>query len=112
MELEHEPDLPIPNGGEPLLGKIRECLAVEHDAPARGRVERSEEMEERALPGPARADDGQHLAASHLEVDAVEDGQQPAVAAAVLLGQANRLEHHHSCRIASTGYRRAACIDG
>ena len=69
-------------------------------------------MQQGALPRAARTDDGQHLAAGDFEVHAVEHGDRPAVAAAVFLPEFYGLEHHHSCRIASTGYKRAACNAG
>ena len=66
-------------------------------------IERAEQMEQRALSRAARADDGDHLSPSDLQVDAVEHGDVPPSPPRVRLRQINRLEHRHSCRIASTG---------
>src|SRR5262249_57401267 len=85
---------------------------VDEDFATRGLVERAEQVEQRALARSAGADHSEHLAAGDLQVDPVEDGDRAAVAAAILLPQFYSLEHHHSCRIASTGYRRAACSAG
>ena len=72
---------------------------------------RPQQVEERALARPARSDDRHHLAPGHPQVDRVEHGDDPAVAADVRLPEGSRFEDRHS-RIASTGRRRDACSAG
>jgi hypothetical protein len=89
-----------------------ERLASQDDVAPRGTVEGAEDVEQRALAGATRADDGHHLTAPDLKVDAVKHGHEAAIAATVAFREIVRLDNHHSCRIASTGYSLAACIDG
>jgi hypothetical protein len=53
--------------------------AVEHDAAARRPLEPDDDLEERALAGPVRADDGDDVAVVDPEGDAV-DGREAAEA--------------------------------
>src|SRR6185295_5908750 len=79
-ELEDEAE-PLPSErGEGGVGAIVECLAVERDG-ARGRaVERSEEVEEGALSGPARPYDRDELPLLDLERDPTKDFERLATA--------------------------------
>src|SRR5581483_10335607 len=83
-------------------------LAGDEHGAARRLVERAEEMEQRALPRAARADDRHHLAARHLKIHAVQHGDLAAVAPRLLCRQLTRFQRDHSCRSASTGNNPAA----
>ena len=96
MELKHESDGPIPERREGLVGPVRDGFAGDADGSARRRVERAEEVEERALARTAGSDDRHHLSALDSQIDAVENGDGSAVATAVHLRQVNCLQHRHS----------------
>src|SRR5262249_36594085 len=86
---------------------------VEADYPRRRRVERAEQVEQRALAGPARADDGDELAAGDPEIHPRQHLDRGAVAAGVALAEVLRLEDRaHSWRMASTGVRPEADREG
>src|SRR6185369_4460228 len=57
-----------------LLGRRerREVAAAEEDTPAGRRLEPAEQVQQRALARPRRADDGEGLAAPHRQVDALQ----------------------------------------
>src|SRR5687768_1537299 len=113
VKLEYEAELPVPDLGEALLALLGEDLPVEPDFARCGLVERAQQVEQRALPRAARADDRHELAAAHGEIDAGQHLDEVAVAAGVHLAEGVRLEHrHHSWRIASTGSSAAAARDG
>ena len=113
MELEHEPDLAVPDGGQFGGALLPIGSAIEANRAAGRCVERPQQMQEGALAGPARADDGHELAPAHLEIDAGEDLDLRAVSPTVDLPEPRRLENRaHSWRIASTGVSDAADCDG
>src|SRR5207253_9898718 len=58
--------------GAGAVGHGGEVLAVDHDLPAVERVEAGKAVEEGGLAGAGWADDGHHLAALDLEVDAAQ----------------------------------------
>jgi hypothetical protein len=103
MELKHESDPPVPEIRERVVAEPRHGAAVDRHVPAVGDVERAEQVQQRALPGPARAHDRDHLPALHRQVDAVEHVDDAAVPAPVRLRHIHRLEDRHSCLMASTG---------
>jgi hypothetical protein len=47
-----------------------------------------------------------------LEVDAIQHMDERPVTTSIGLRQIASFDDHHSCRIASTGYSRAACMAG
>ena len=104
MELEDEPDLPVPHRRELGLGLLAVGAAVETHRAARRRIERAEQVQQRALARSARADDGDELTPAHRQIDPGQDLDRAAVAPLVDLAQTLRLENGaHSWRIASTG---------
>ncbi len=113
VELEDEADLPIAQVVL-LLGGQRLILGtVQRDAAAGRFVEGAEEVQQGALARTARADDGDDLATVHREVHMLQHFQQGAVAAPEHPPDARGFEGHaHSYRIASTGFRLAACHAG
>ena len=113
MELEHEADLPVPDGGEGLRALLAEDEAVQPHGSGGRDVERPQQVEQRALARAARADDGHELPASHREIQARQDLDRRPVAAAIDLPKTLRLENRaHSWRIASTGVSPAAAREG
>ena len=71
-ELEHEADPVAPQPGESAVVELAIGLTREQDL-ARGRgVERSEEVQQGALPGARRPHDRDHLATADVERDPVE----------------------------------------
>ncbi len=73
--LEDDPD-PLPDAGD-VGAAARDLLALEVDRAGLDRLEQVDAAEERALAAAARADDREHFAAAHLEVDAVEHDVVP-----------------------------------
>ena len=61
-ELEDEPDLPVPDPGQPPLVAAEEVVPVEEDRPLGRPVEGPQEMKERRLPDPGGAHDGDDVA--------------------------------------------------
>ena len=59
--LEHEPDPPRPERGQPPVGQAVDPLAGDRDLAARRPVERAEHVEQRRLAGPGRPDDREQL---------------------------------------------------
>ena len=87
--------------GEPFGRKARDRPAVEQDlARVRG-VEARDEIEERGLAGPVRADDADELVLVNREIDGVH-GRQAAEAP----GQAADLEQHHTVPNRPCGRKR------
>src|SRR6266508_506089 len=113
VELEHESDLPIPDCGELRRSLLGVHLAVEPHGAAGRQVQGAQQVKQRALPGPARPHDGHELASAHRQVHPGQHLNGGAVPALVDLPEAHRLEDcAHSCRIASTGVRPAAELEG
>ena len=73
MELEDEAELPAPHGAPLVVREAGGVAALEEDPALRGPVEQAEEVQEGALPGARRADEGGELRGVELEVDAVQD---------------------------------------
>ena len=96
--LEHEAHAIRAQRSPRVLVELRERAPGELDVPFARAVEAREQPEQRRLPAPRRPEDDDDLAASDLEVDAVEHGQRlargPARAGAgVALGQVARDDH-------------------
>ena len=113
VKLEDEPDLPVTHLGERRRTEFAEDLPVETNRTRRRGVQGAEQVEQRALPGAAGADDRDELSAIHGKVHTGEDLDRGAVATAIDLAEPFRLENRaHSCRIASTGVSEAAEREG
>ena len=80
MKLKDEAHFLVPNDCQLFVRAPFERLAVHHHAPRRWTVQRSENMQQRALPRAARSHHGNHLSARDRELDSVENVQNPPVA--------------------------------
>jgi hypothetical protein len=98
MKLEYEAHRPISELAELGLIPAVHRLSSYYNIAARGLVEGSEHVHQRALPSAARADDCDHLAALDGKVHAVEDVEDIPVSADVRLLDVVRFEdaHRHS----------------
>jgi hypothetical protein len=67
VKLKHEPDSGISQRGELFVVEPIEHGAADDDATARRMVERTQQVQQRALAGSTRAHDRDHLATLHLE---------------------------------------------
>src|ERR1051325_982540 len=112
VKLEHESNSTIPKRRQLLIRLLFDALARDGHTAAGGLIEGAEQVQQGALARPAGSDNRDHFSPYDLEVDAVEHRNQPAVATHVRLCQVYRLQHRHSCRIASTGNNLAACLAG
>ncbi len=92
VELEDESDLPVAELSRGAAIEIGVARAVEPDVAAARRVEGAKQVQQRALPRPGGADDGDELAAPHVEVDAAQHLEGLAVAARVDLPDRPGLE--------------------
>src|SRR5206468_5326294 len=81
MKLEHKAELPVPELRRAARIEIGIARAIQPNVSRRRTVQRPQEVQQRALPSARRADDGDELPASHLDVDAGQDLQQLSVAA-------------------------------
>ena len=79
-ELEDEPQPPPAKRREAIVRVGLDRLAGEAHAPGRGAIEATEEVQERALPRAAGADDGDQLAAGDVEGDAAQRVDLPGAA--------------------------------
>ncbi len=115
MKLEHEPHASGCAAPTSVSSSERCSSSPASRTVPRGRaVERAEHVQQRALPRAARADDRHHLAAGDLQIGPVEHGRsfrRPRPGTSCVEVYAPR-STHHSWRIASIGYRRAACSAG
>jgi hypothetical protein len=80
MELEHEADLPVAEPRQRLLIEAVIADAVQLHRSVGRLVERAEDLEQRALARPARADDRHELTAGDLEIHAGQHFDRLAVA--------------------------------
>ena len=89
MELEHEPQ---PAGPEPRQLGLRAAVdsqAADLDASGIRPVERPEDVQERALPGPRGPENSQYCATPDIEIEALQD-LEPSVRQRVALFDAAR----------------------
>ena len=93
--LEDEADLAVAKGGEVGLGQREGVAPEERDLTRGGRLERAQDVEERALPAPRGPHDAERLAGSEAEVHALED-RQGAAGRVVALGDGLHLEQRRS----------------
>src|SRR5438270_1067144 len=112
MELKNESHLPVAQHRKIIISSVFNPLACDRDSPPRRPIECPEKMQKRALPCAACSYDGHHLTTRNLQIHTVEHRNEPAVAANEGLGEVYCFQHHHSCRIASTGNNLAACLAG
>ena len=113
MELEDEAEFPRPQRRECVTAQGAVRGAVEHNLAAAGAVQGPQQVQQRAFPRAARPRDGDHLAPPDGEVHIQQDVQPAYVPGAKPPPQPVGLEERaHSCRIASTGSSRAACVAG
>jgi hypothetical protein len=110
MKLKHETDRSVPQDAELRFVSSVHRLAADYDVPARRFVESPEHVKERALPRAAGADDRDHLASLHGEINTAENGDDISISADESLVKLVCFENwaRHSCRIASRGKRRDA----
>jgi len=92
MELKDEAQLGVPQLGQGVGVQVGVAGAVEPDIAAGGPVQGAEQMQQRALPGSGRADDGNELAAVHLELHRAQHFERLPVAAGEHLAHAASLE--------------------
>jgi hypothetical protein len=71
VELKDEPNTPVPYLRQRLVTLPVNRSAINADFASRWRVEGSQDVQQRALPGTALADDRDHLPAIHGEIDAL-----------------------------------------
>src|SRR5579884_329837 len=75
MELENIADGSIPKFGQLSIGTGEEVVSFKEDLAGSRPIERAEEMEERALPDPRRADDGQQFPFLNIDRHPFQDDQ-------------------------------------
>src|SRR4051812_10148951 len=112
MKLEHESHSAVSQSRESFVAQTVHRSAADGYGTSRRSVQRAEEIQQRAFPRATRAEDCHHLTALHLQRHTIQHRQQATITANERLREIGRLQHHHSCRIASTGYKRAACRAG
>src|SRR5207244_7996243 len=105
VELKDKTDRPIAQLAELGLTATVHRLTSDYYIAARRFVQCTEDVHQRAFPGAARADHGDHLAAWHREVNAIENMQLVAVTANVRLVNVVSLSnsHRNSCLMYSIG---------
>ena len=67
--LEHEADPPPAERGEPSVAEAADVVAVDAHGPRGRSLQGADDVDQRRLPGPGRADDDDELAAANGEVD-------------------------------------------
>ena len=104
-----------PQRAEPLLGQVRDVLAVEPEAAGGGGVEADQGPPQAGLAGAALADDSQGIAGRQRKIDAAQDvdhgrGAEGRLAAEVGQGQAQpgRLQEHGLSHRSAALHRRPA----
>ena len=84
-----KPKVRLRSSSRSAVGQVVDAPAVEQDRAVVGRVERAEQVQQRALARPGRADDREELAVLDLEVDAAQH-RDHVLALAVGLVQLDR----------------------
>src|SRR5215211_4040128 len=90
--LEHEPDDPVADRGQLVLGQPGDVAAVEAQGPRGRPVQPAEQPQQGRLARPARPHDGHRVAPLHPQVDPVQ-GPHPDPVQAVDLAHLNSLDH-------------------
>jgi len=72
VELEDEADMTIAEGSEHVGCLVKDVDAVDQYRAFVGRIEGSQEVEQRAFAGAGSTDDGDHLTSFHGDIDALE----------------------------------------
>src|SRR5919109_680704 len=72
VELKDEADEAIAESRQGRIAAAKDILAVEQHPSRGGAVEGAEDMEQRALPGPGRPDQGNRLPSRHGQVDPLQ----------------------------------------
>jgi hypothetical protein len=124
MELEHEPDVSVPKLDHVGIAHRRD-LSIRHvDGTGVRSIEGAEQVQQRALANARCADDRQHLALRHLEIEIAEhvnalaaDDERFVESGDVYKGHGRLVirrvdTQHYSNRRACTGSRRDAWRDG
>src|SRR6267142_5521196 len=81
MKLEHKSELAVPELRRAAGLEVGIARAVEPDIAGSRAVQRTEQMQQRALPGAGSADDRDELAAPDLDIDAAQDLEHLPIAA-------------------------------
>jgi hypothetical protein len=71
--LEHEPDLSVADSRELVIGPIVDGLATDEHVTSSRPIQRTDHVQQSALPSAALADNGDHFPSAHSEVDPIED---------------------------------------
>src|SRR5215207_9389120 len=95
MELKDEANLLVSNHCELVVRATVDRLATDHHIPACWLIERTNDVQQRALPCPAFSNDRNHLTTLHGEIHTVENVKRAAVTAAIRLRDVMSLEHVH-----------------
>src|SRR5262249_43342566 len=104
MALEHEADGSIPKGGDPRLAQIEHRRTLKEDVTRRGRVERAEDVKQRALSCSRCAHQRHQLSPFDLERNSPKDVDPLAVEKIALEKIANLEQRHgYSALSPSTG---------
>ena len=94
--LEHEADVIRPQRSAAVLVERRNLVGAEPDLAATGNIQPRQKSQQRGLAGSGRADDRYRLAPAYVEADAVQDGEGPLAARAILdvdkMDRRNRME--------------------
>src|SRR5581483_2260119 len=108
--LEHDADLPEAEIAALVVGERCEVVAGDDDPPAIGAVETGDDVQQRALAGPARAHHGNELPGRHAERHVAQADRgllADAVGAADVLEQRGRRLHRGALRAAPDSLARA-----
>src|SRR5207253_4186006 len=84
MFLENETDVPVAKKGKRGIREAKWLLIAEPVGAGRWPIERAEQVQERAFAGAGRAEDGDGLAGSEIEVDAAQDFEDAATGREIL----------------------------
>src|SRR5688572_23567960 len=95
MELEDEPHGPVPDRGQLIVGSVGQRLSPDHHLTAVRTFQRTYHMQQGALTGTTGSDNRDHLTPSYRQVNAVQHGDDTAVATAERLHQVSRYQDTH-----------------
>src|SRR5262245_43401116 len=113
MELKHEPDMAVAIYHARLITHLMDRRVANPNRAALERVESAKHVEQRALPHARRADNRQHLALLHADIEAAEDVERRR-AGRVRLDESTDIDERHDQRLrnASAGSSAPALRDG